>query len=193
MYLTLSCSFAIAAALCYIASMILRIVNVPLGIIILAVLAIIVIFDTLISKRKKTYCSMIAAIISVVIHLIIAKENVILGKDSAIGLFLLLLSLFIAYSYRTEHTLGNAPIYHDAVFGKRAGEISAAIQFAFSLLILHSMIYINSIIYAVICFVSISFISVIAAQIIIYPEYKEYKIKEKQELEVQIKKEQGYR
>ena len=154
---------------------------------------LITIFDILISKRKKTYCSVTAAIISVVIHIVIAKDNVIIGKDSAIGLFLLLLSLLIAFSYHNEHTLGNAPIYHDAIFGKRAGEISAAVQFSFSMLILHSMLYINSAIYTVICFIGISFISVIAAQIIIYPKYREQKVKEKKELKEQIKREQGYR
>lgn len=193
MYPVLCCSAASAVVLCYAVSMIIKTVSVPVGSTVIVLLMLAAVIDMMISGYRKTYCGISAALIAVLLHIIIAADKIRLEGNLAIGAFLLMMSLIMAFAYRYEHTLGNIPLYHDAVFGKRAGEISSVVQSTLSLTVLHSVLYTDSYIYTVICFAAVTFASVIAAYVIIYPEYKALKLKEARELKDQIKREQGYR
>lgn len=195
MYIIKNCSIVVSLAICYIISTIIRLISFTCSISVLMLLVAVLIADTVLYKikDKKCYLSAVVSIVSVITHLIIADINIVFNKKSLVGLFLFALSILIAFCYRNEHTLGNTPIFQDAVFGKQAGEIASILQYISSIIILHAIIYIDSLSYVIISFTLITFLVVFFTQLIILPEYKKYKKKEKDELIAQIKKEQGYR
>lgn len=195
MYIIKNCSIVVSLAICYVVSTVIGAISLTRSLFVLLLLAAVLIADTVLYKikDKKYYLSVVASFVAVILHLIIADINIVFNKNSLVGLFLFALSIVIAVCYRNEHTLGNAPVFQDAIFGKQAGKIASILQYIFSIVILHSIIYVNSLSYVIISFTLITLLVVFFTQLIILPQYKEYKKKEKDELIAQIKKEQGYR
>lgn len=194
MYVIKNYSIAASLAICYIVSTVIGAISFARSLSVLLLLAAALIADTVLYKikNKKYYLSAVASFAAVILHLIITDINIVFNKNILVGLFLLALSIVIAFCYRNEQ-LGNTPVFQDAVFGKQAGMIASVLQYISSIVILHAIIYVDSLSYVIISFTLITLLVVIFTQLIILPQYKEYKKKEKDELIAQIKKEQGYR
>ncbi len=195
MYIIKNCSIAVSLTICYVVSTVIGLISFTCSLSVLMLFVAVLIADTVLYKikDKKCYLSAVFSVVAVIVHLIIADINIVFNKNSLVGLFLFALSIVIAFCYRNEHTLGNTPVFQDAVFGKQAGKIASILQYISSIVILHAIIYVDSLSYVIISFTLITLLVVFFTQLIILPQYKEYKKKEKDELIAQIKKEQGYR
>lgn len=195
MYIISNCSIAILLGICYIVSTIIGLISFNWSFPVLILLAVVLFADISLYKIKdrKCYLSAIASAAAIVVHLMRADTNITIGKNALIGIFLLALNIVIAFSYYSEHTLGNTPIFQDPIYGKQAGKIACILQASSSIVIFHAMIYVGSLPYIVISFTLLTLLTILFTQLIISPQYKEHKQKEKDELIAQIKKEQGYR
>ena len=195
MYAIKICSTVLAMVICYLVSVIIHLVSLASVLPVLILLVVFLVVDIVIYKMKgkKAYLSLVSLVISVITFMIIADVNISLNENFAVGVFLLILNIVIAYFYSADNTMANTPVFHDAVFGKRAGKIASVLQYSSTLIILHSVIYVGNLMYTIISFFLLSLLVVVCTQLIISPRYKEYKKFENEELKAQIKKEQGNR
>lgn len=195
MYMIRNLSFTAAALLCLLVTCIVGALSYTIALIMACILIAAVAAENIVFKtfKRKTYLTAAAVAVITVWHMAVARANLVDMSDMLIGVFVLFLNIVIAVSYFKDHTLGNSPIFHDAVFGKQAGEIAACIQGALTLMIIHSLAYAGNVNYTIGLIVFGSLLAVVLTQIIISPKMKKYRTEEKEMLKNQIKKEQGYR
>lgn len=193
MYLIKNCSLAVSILICCIAAALTNVISKPFSVIFILLTIAATATDIILFKvgKKKTHISALMSAVLIFAHFFAAKAN-ITSSCAATGIFLLMLNIVIAVSYRKDN-LGNSPIFHDPYLGTKASEIASWIQLSLSVTILHSIIYIGNVNYTIISFAAGSLLAVVATQIILMPMEKELARRDKAERELQIKKEQGYR